>query len=676
MTNRLASQNSPYLLQHKDNPVDWYPWGEEALSRAKAENKPIFLSIGYAACHWCHVMERESFENEQTADFLNAYFVSIKVDREERPDLDRIYMDAVVAITGQGGWPMSVFLTPDGKPIYGGTYFPPTRRYGIPSFMDVLQNVASLWQEKPEELEQSAQNLTQHLLSRSATPSPDDEAVLDPDTLEQASLKIAQSYDQTNGGWGQAPKFPQPMTIEYLLRRASQGDSLALDLSQHALNAMSKGGMYDLVGGGFARYSVDDHWLVPHFEKMLYDNAQLARAYLHAYLLTGNADYRQVCKDTLDFVLREMTHPQGGFFSSIDADSEGHEGLFYTWTYAELEQNLTPQEFDALRQAYTVDPQGNFEGRIILQTKADPETLARLEEPLDQARQKMMSLRDARVRPATDDKVLTAWNAWMATTFAEAARYLQRDDYLTAAQNNLTFIRQSLLRDGRLLRSWREGKADHTGYLEDYASLGLAAIALYQSDYDTAWFTLAQYLADQILTHFFEPEQGFFDTANDHETLLLRPQESQDNATPSGSSLAIQLLLTIATYTGESRYYQIAAGVLSPMQEVIASYPTAFANWLNALDFALAPVQEIAILGNLASSEARALLNNIWERYRPNSLLAASASPPSEDAPALLADRPLINGKPTAYVCYQFTCQAPTTNADILRAQLSNASDE
>lgn len=670
MTNQLANQNSPYLLQHKNNPVDWYPWGEEALARAKAENKPIFLSIGYAACHWCHVMERESFEDKHTAGFLNAHFVSIKVDREERPDLDRIYMDAVVAITGQGGWPMSVFLTPEGKPIYGGTYFPPTRRYGMPSFMDVLQNVASVWQEKPEELEQSAQNLTDHLLARSAMPAPEENASLDPETLEEAALKITQSYDWRNGGWGSAPKFPQPMSLEFLLRSASRGDQTALQISRHALDQMSKGGMYDLVGGGFARYSVDNQWLIPHFEKMLYDNAQLARVYLYAYLLTNEPHYRQVCEETLDFILREMTDPQGGFYSSIDADSEGEEGLFYTWTYAELKEILTPVEFNILQQAYTVTEEGNFERRIVLQEQAAPETLAALEPQLASARQKLLAARAGRIRPATDDKVLTAWNAWMATTFAEAARYLKRPDYLKAAQKNLDFLRQYLLQDGLLLRSWRAGKADHAAYLEDYASLGLALLSLYQTDHNPAWFSLAKTLADQILERFYDPENGLYDTAIDHESLILRPQESQDNATPSGSSLAVQLFLNIFTYTGEDRYYQVAASILAPMQQVIASYPTAFANWLNALDFSLSPVKEVALLGELDSPEAKTLLDVIWDTYRPDCVLAASPFPPEAGAPPLLANRPLLEGKPTAYLCRQFTCQAPTTDPETLHNQL------
>ena len=670
MPNRLAQENSPYLLQHKDNPVDWYPWGEEALNQAKQENKPIFLSIGYAACHWCHVMERESFEDPQTAASMNQHFINIKVDREERPDLDRIYMDAVVALTGQGGWPMSVFLTPDGAPFFGGTYFPPTRRYGMPSFTDVLSQIASLWAQKPQELVDSGKQLLQHIRTRSLMPAPDSEAQLDPAVLDQAAFKLAQNYDRTYGGWGSAPKFPQPMTILFLLRRASLGDRHAQDLATHALDAMAKGGMYDLIGGGFARYSVDNHWLVPHFEKMLYDNAQLARAYLHAFMLTGNPHYRSICEETLDFVLREMTHPEGGFFSSIDADSEGEEGLFYTWTFEELQTLLTDEEFEAVSQAYAISPAGNFEGRIVLQHQLTQAERLPLEPMLRSAHHKLFQARSMRVRPATDDKVLSAWNAWMNTAFSEAARYLNRQDYLHAAQRNLRFLLDSLRVDGRLLRSWREGKALHNAYLEDYASLALALFSLYQSDHDPNWYQQAATLIDQIPALFYEPQAGLFDTAADHEKLVLRPQESQDNATPSGSSFAVQAFLLLAAYSGEGKYYDLAASILSPMEQVLATYPTAFGNWLGALDFALAGIKEVAVLGDLQHTQAQAMLAGIWQEFRPDCILAASPVPVPDNAPPLLKDRPLIDGQATAYVCQHFSCQQPTTDVQELIAQL------
>jgi uncharacterized protein YyaL (SSP411 family) len=671
MPNRLAQENSPYLLQHKDNPVDWYPWGDEALNKAKQENKPIFLSIGYAACHWCHVMERESFEDPQTAVMMNEHFINIKVDREERPDLDHIYMDAVVSLTGQGGWPMSVFLTPSGKPFYGGTYFPPARRYGMPSFMEVLSQISQVWQQKPEELEESGEKLLQHIQRRGSMPTPDDTAQLDPTILDQAAQKIAESYDWKHGGWGRAPKFPQPMTILFLLRRASRGNHMALEIATHALDAMASGGMYDLIGGGFARYSVDDDWLVPHFEKMLYDNAQLARAYLHAYLLTGKPLYRQVCEETLDFNLREMTHPHGGFFSSIDADSEGEEGLFYTWTYEELRSLLDEEEFLAMSQTYSISQQGNFEGRIVLQHEGKPAERPGLSPPLLSAHQKLFEARSSRVRPATDDKVLTAWNAWMNLASSEAARYLNRPDYLEAARKNLQFLFSNLYQDSHLLRSWREGKALHQAYLEDYASLALACFSLYQSDPNPDWYQHAAELSGQTLERFYDQEAGFYDTASDHQELILRPQESQDNATPSGSSLAVQALLQLAAYTGDGSHYVLAAGILGPLEQVFATYPTAFGNWLCALDFAHAEIKEIAILGAADDPAARRLIETVWSSFRPDFILAASSFPVPENAPPLLENRVLIEGRPTAYVCQHFSCQQPTTDAEELAQQLS-----
>ncbi len=671
MPNRLAQENSPYLLQHKDNPVDWYPWGDEALNKAKQENKPIFLSIGYAACHWCHVMERESFEDPQTAAMMNEHFINIKVDREERPDLDHIYMDAVVSLTGQGGWPMSVFLTPSGKPFYGGTYFPPARRYGMPSFMEVLSQISQVWQQKPEELEESGEKLLQHIQRRSSMPTPDDTAQLDPTVLDQAAQKIAESYDWKHGGWGRAPKFPQPMTILFLLRRASRGDHMALEIATHALDAMASGGMYDLIGGGFARYSVDDDWLVPHFEKMLYDNAQLARAYLHAYLLTGKPLYRQVCEETLDFNLREMTHPQGGFFSSIDADSEGEEGLFYTWTYEELRNLLDEEELLAMSQAYSISQQGNFEGRIVLQHQGTPAERPGLSPSLLSAHQKLFEARSSRVRPATDDKVLTAWNAWMNLAYSEVARYLNRPDYLEAARKNLQFLLNNMYQDSHLLRSWREGKALHQAYLEDYASLALACFSLYQSDPNPDWYQTAAELSSQTLERFYDQEAGFYDTASDHQELILRPQESQDNATPSGSSLAVQALLQLAAYTGNGNHYDLAASILGPLEQVFATYPTAFGNWLCALDFAHAEIKEVAILGTADDPAARRLIEMVWSSFRPDCILAASPVPVPEHAPPLLENRVLIEGRPTAYVCQHFSCQQPTTDAEELAQQLS-----
>ena len=672
--NRLAHETSPYLLQHKDNPVDWYPWGEEALEKARQEDKPIFLSIGYAACHWCHVMERESFEDPATAALMNEHFVNIKVDREERPDLDNIYMKAVVALTGQGGWPMSVFLTPDLEPFYGGTYFPPAPRYGMPSFRQVLRGIANVWQNDRQRALRSGQQLRQHLQREFA--SLEAAAPLSEESLQKALLGLAQSYDWRNGGWGRAPKFPQPMSIQFLLQRAARGDNYALEMAAHALDAMARGGMYDVVGGGFARYSVDDRWLVPHFEKMLYDNAQLARTYLHAYLLTGKPHYRRVVDETLAFVRREMTHPDGGFYSSLDADSEGEEGKFYLWTPQEIQQALGEQA-DLVLAAYDITETGNFEGRNVLQRALSDEQLAerfglapaQVPERLQAAHARLLAARNRRVRPGTDDKVLVSWNALMLMAFAEAARYLQDSRYLEVAMRNAAFLLDNLYLHNRLFRSWRNGQARHNAFLEDYAALCLALLALYQSDPNPRWFAAAQNLADEMIAHFADPAGGFFDTRDDHETLLVRPKDLQDNATPSGNSLAAAALLQLAALTGHGHYRARAETALAAAQPLLGRFPTAFGNWLCALDFALGPVHEIAILGPDTPARGQ-LVATLWQTYRPRAVVAVSDHPPPPGAPPLLANRPLLDGQPTAYVCQGFVCRQPVNTAEALEREL------
>ncbi|HLO14402.1 MAG TPA: thioredoxin domain-containing protein, partial [Anaerolineales bacterium] len=561
MANQLINESSPYLIQHANNPVDWYPWGEEALTKARTENKPIFLSIGYAACHWCHVMAHESFEDPETAALMNENFVNIKVDREERPDLDSIYMQATTAMTGSGGWPMSVFLTPDLRPFYAGTYFPPVRRYNMPAFKDVLQSLSKVWREERDEVDRVGSQVLQHIQPQMLGQA---ETTLSPETLEAATKSLLESYDWGYGGWGSAPKFPQPMTIEFLLRRAladSPQHEQILKASQHVLNAMSRGGMYDVVGGGFARYSVDNFWRTPHFEKMLYDNAQLALVYLHGYLVSSEVRYRGVCEETLDFLLREMTHPNGGFYSSLDADSEGEEGKFYVWTHDEIQSILGP-DFDFFKAAYGITPQGNWEGKTILQRALDDPSLAArfkldaeiVHTKLAESHSKLLEVRNTRVRPGTDDKVLVMWNALALLAFAEAGRYLDRKDYLDAARRNARFLLDNLYITDRLLRSWREGQAKHNAYLEDYAGLILALLALYQSDSNQESYTTAQILADQMVAHFADPDGGFFDTRDDHEALLVRPKDIQDNATPSGNALAATALLQLATYGDRSKW--------------------------------------------------------------------------------------------------------------------------
>lgn len=679
MSNRLIESNSPYLLQHKENPVDWYPWGELALEKAKKEDKPIFLSIGYAACHWCHVMAHESFEDEDIATIMNEHFVNIKVDREERPDIDNIYMNAVVAMTGQGGWPLSVFLTPDGEPFYGGTYFPPTPRYNMPSFRDVLLSIARTWQEDREKVLRIGDQLTENLASQSFVKS--SAKKLDEETMEKASMAIAQSYDWKHGGWGQAPKFPQPMLIEFLLNRAARGDKFGLEMATHALSAMAKGGMYDVIGGGFARYSTDNKWLLPHFEKMLYDNAQLASGYLYAYKLTGEDDYRNVCEETLDFVARELRDPQGGFYSSLDADSEGEEGKFYVWTYSELRELLGDSaDFELFARAFGVTKEGNFEGANSLQRVVDDELLAgefersheQIEQRLAEIKSRLFDARSKRVRPGTDDKVLVSWNALALAAFSDAGRYLGREDYKELAIRNGEFLIANLYTGHRLLRSWRDGKAQHNAYLEDYAALILAFISLYQTDPNTRWFSTAAQLTAEMIDHFRDPQGGFFDTRDDHESLITRPKDIQDNATPSGNALAANALLKMAAYTGRGDWRDVSETAMASVQELVQRHPLGFGKWLCAIDFALSPVHEVAILGDPNHVQTQQLIDTLWRDYRPHLIAAISDFPPPVDAPPLLEDRHLVDELPTAYVCQHFFCQQPVNDSQSFANQLQS----
>jgi uncharacterized protein YyaL (SSP411 family) len=622
-------------------------------------------------------MERESFEDDATAAIMNEHFINIKVDREERPDLDNIYMQAVVAMTRQGGWPMSVFLTPDGKPFFGGTYFPPVRRYQMPSFQEVLGSVIRVWQEDREKIRESAEQITSHI--RNSVANSPTTGELNMQAIDKAVQKLAQGYDWENGGWGQAPKFPQPMAIEALLRLAARGDNLALEIAEHALQAMAKGGMYDLVGGGFARYSVDDIWLVPHFEKMLYDNAQLAQVYLHAFLLTGNERYKRVCEATLDFVIREMTHPQGGFYSSLDADSEGEEGKFYVWSIEEIQAALPDLDDSRLiLAAYGITPGGNFEGKNVLQRVLDDTQISEaFGLPVDQVPHRLAALHDHllafranRIRPGTDDKVLVSWNGLMLIAFAEAGRYLKRPDYTQVAIKNAGFLLNELRGEGKLLRSWRDKKAQHNGYLEDHAALALGLVALYQTDPQVRWYKEASALAAEMITHFKDPEGGFFDTRDDHENLILRPKDTQDNAFPSGNALAALALLQLATLNGNGNWFSLVEGMLQRMVPIVTEYPTSFGQWLTAIDFAVGPVKEVAILGEIGSTHFNHLVASLWDTYRPRTLAALSHYPIAAGSPDLLLDRPIINKLATAYVCRNFTCQQPVTSGEALREQL------
>lgn len=681
MPNRLAQESSPYLQQHGSNPVDWFPWGAEALARALAEDKPIFLSIGYAACHWCHVMEHESFEDAATAEILNRNFVCIKVDREERSDLDSIYMQAVVAMTGHGGWPMSVWLNPQREPFYGGTYFPPERRHGMPGFKELLRNLAEAWQQRRGELQENARAMLEHLRSPAAAGGAAG-ALPDAGLLPQALQAVLQSFDWSNGGWGAAPKFPQPMTIEFLLRQhACSADPLALEMAERTLQAMAAGGMYDQLGGGFHRYAVDDHWLVPHFEKMLYDNAQLARVYLHAFQVTGKPLYKRIVEETCDYLLREMTEPGGGFYSAQDADSEGEEGRFFVWSVAEV-QNILQVDAPLFMEAFDVTAGGNFEGHSILHVQVPLALLAEkyklaedeVESRLARARMQLWAVREQRIKPLRDEKVLTAWNGLALAALAEAARVLGRADYLLAAQRNAEFVLGTLhTANGRLLRTWRAGSpAKLNAYLEDYANYADGLIELYQATFEERWFVAARQLADAMLEHFADDSGGFFDTSADHEQLITRPKDLQDNAVPGGNGMAAGVLLRLAAYTADARYSSAAEQVLARVQASAARYPTAFAQTLQALDFYASAPAEVALVGPLQDSGMAELLAELREPYRPHQVLAL-LQPLAGSAIPLLHGRVQLGGQATAYVCRNFACQLPVTTRAALHRQAGSS---
>jgi uncharacterized protein len=677
VTNRLAGETSPYLLQHAHNPVDWYPWGPEALARARAEQKPILLSIGYSACHWCHVMERESFEDPHTAELMNASFVNIKVDREERPDLDGIYMQAVQAMTGSGGWPMTVFLTPDGTPFYGGTYFPPDERGNMPAFTRVLSAIADAWQSRREEVQRSGDQLRQHLQQATRPASPG--GTPDAGILDAAARGLAAQHEPESGGFGGAPKFPQPMALEFLLRYWKRsGDEAARDVATHTLEHMARGGIYDHLGGGFARYSTDDEWLVPHFEKMLYDNAQLARAYLMGYEATGNAFFQQVAEQILEYVLRDMTDPSGGFYSTEDADSEGEEGKFYIWTPAELRELLGDEDARLFGAFYDVKELGNFEGRAsILHLDYTPTELAprlgvteaELLSALERGRRVLFEARSRRVRPGRDDKVLAAWNGMMLRALAESARVLRRPDFLEAAIANASFLLSSMRApDGAMRRTWKPGHAARlNGYLEDQANVADGLVALYEATFEQRWLSAAAELADVMLERFVDSEGGgFFDTSADHETLITRPKDLFDNATPSGNAVAADVLLRLAVLSDRDAYRRAAQGVLELLREPMARYPLGFARSLSALDFLLGSPKEVAIVGEPGAADTEALLDVVFMSFVPNKVVAGGFAPIP-----LLEGRSRVAGRATAYVCEHYVCQSPTTDPEALRALLT-----
>jgi uncharacterized protein len=684
MPNRLARESSPYLLQHQGNPVDWYPWGEEALQRSKNENKPIFLSIGYSACHWCHVMEHESFESEAIARELNQHFVCIKVDREERPDLDQIYMHAVQVLTGRGGWPMSVFLTPDLKPFYGGTYWPPTSRHGMPGFDQIIAAVSKAWEENHAAVVESADRLTEQLSHMAGHANEVGE--LTEDLLTRASSYFHQTYDRAYGGFGGAPKFPAPMSLRLLMRGwYRRQENFSLEMVTGTLDRMAAGGIYDHLGGGFARYSVDARWLVPHFEKMLYDNAQLAVAYLEAFQITGNKNYARVVRETLDYVLRDMTDPTGGFYSTEDADSEGVEGKFYTWTPQQLVEVLSESAAATFAKVYDVTESGNFEETNILNLPKTIEQQAAilrrdvedLRRELAESRKKLFVKREQRVHPHKDDKVIAAWNGLMIEALALAGAVLDEPRYLGAARSAAEFVQTNLRRDdGRLLHTWRHGRAKVDAYLDDYTYLAHGLTVLYESTGEPQYLEQAIGLANLVLEHFESQGQGgFYYTADDQEQLLTRNKEFADNAVPSANAMAAIVLVKLAKLTGKVNYLDAAEQTMRASVELMQRYPSGTAQMLLAVDLYLGPTYEF-VLAVDDSAESQAVRNDLHRRFIPHKVLAFA----DPQAPQLLGDliqgKEMIGGQPTLYVCEGFTCQAPAAGSQEITRALDTLSKQ
>jgi uncharacterized protein YyaL (SSP411 family) len=679
-TNRLINETSPYLRQHAHNPVDWYPWGEEAIERARRENKPILLSIGYSACHWCHVMERESFASEEIARLMNENFINIKVDREERPDLDQIYMNAVQMMTGHGGWPLTVFLTPDLVPFYGGTYFPPEDRYGMPSFRRVLLAVAEAYRNDPEGIKRSAWSVLSALRRMNVTQASSE--LLSTEILERAYASLSRSFDQVYGGWGRAPKFPAAMNMEFLLRFYHRTRrSAALEMVTLTCRRMAEGGIYDQLGGGFHRYSTDERWLVPHFEKMLYDNALLSLLYLHVYQVTGEILFRRICEETLDWVVREMRDESGGFYSTQDADSEGEEGKFFVWTRKEIFELFEPGEAEIVCAHFGITETGNFEGRNVLHIARPIEALADdfhlpLEEAqriIENARRRLFVARERRPKPGRDEKILTSWNGLMLQSFAEAAAILDRDDYREIAERNARFLLEHARHDGHLYHVYKDGRALFDGYLDDYAFLARGLLALYEATGTLEWLEEAIALSERMIEEFWDEEQGgFFYAGRNRDDLIVRPKDFFDNATPSGNSVAAELFLRLARLTGREEFNRYAVSILRLLRDAMPSYPSAFGGALSALDLYLSDPVEIVIIAPTKEA-GRELRREAWRPFLPNRVLVQSFG---EDERArkllpLLDGRAMREGRPTAYVCQNRVCREPVTSADELAQQLA-----
>ena len=678
MPNKLAGETSPYLLQHRDNPVEWYPWGEEALGRARTEDRPILLSIGYAACHWCHVMAHESFENEDTARLMNELFINIKVDREERPDLDSVYMQAVQALTGHGGWPMTVFLTPDGVPFYGGTYYPPTDRQGMPSFGRVLKSVADAYTNRRDAIAGTAEQLRK-IYDAAAALAPS-EGQLTAHTLDLAYRGLAQQYDIRNGGFGGAPKFPPTMPLDFLLRYWKRtGTTYALEIVAESFRKMARGGLYDQVGGGFHRYTVDAIWLVPHFEKMLYDNALLVRLGAYLWQATRDNEVRRVTAETIKWLAREMTSPEGGFYSSLDADSEGHEGKFYVWQEDELD-SLFGEDAALVKAHFGITTRGNFEGQNIAHVEADPAatasrnglTVDELERKIEAAKKILYAERAKRVWPGRDNKILAGWNGLMLRGVAAAARIFGDPEHARLAIANGEFLFREMMRDGRVMRSHKDGVTRIPGFLEDHASVGLGFVALYELTFDLSWIQRALAIARSMTQWFRDDTTGmFFDTASDAEQLITRPRDFSDNATPSGTSLAIELLLHLGDLTADDEMRRNAISPLESSATAIAKYPSAFGHLLGAADMAVHGAVEVAIVGDPLGIGFSLLEREVAAHYVPSLVLAGGG--PARDTVALLAGKTERQGMVTAYVCHASVCDEPVTDVAALAEQLETA---
>ncbi len=678
MANHLKGSTSPYLQQHQENPVNWYPWGEEALSRAKNENKPIFLSIGYSACHWCHVMAHESFENEETAKILNEHFISIKVDREERPDIDEIYMQAVVLLTGQGGWPLSAFLTPDLKPFFGGTYFPPIPNYGRPSFNQVLLSVNDTFRHRPESIKNNAEIITQAVKEQYRLSKPANKEI----DLDQIVDSQFQSYDWQDAGWGKAPKFPQPMIIEFLIQRAFAGSQKAYRIVDHILDHMSRGGMYDLVGGGFHRYSTDGQWLIPHFEKMLYDNAQLALAYLHGYFLTGNIYFRHVVVKTLEFIQREMTSPQGGFYASLDADTPEGEGRYYGWNYNQLTEVLSSEDFSIIKSLLHLSESGNFDfNQNVLQFQKNPSDVAKemavpVEEPLGRIHaifKQLMTIREKRTHPKQDQKIITEWNALAIKAFAAAGLLLKRDDFLNSARKATAFIHEEIqTASGYLQRSWGAGRASQPATLSDYAGFILALHAMYEVDFDPKIFIKMKNLFRIMQNEFASSNGLYYDSAKSVTDLILRPISITDNAVPSGNALAGHVHWLFANYQESLDEIEKVSLMINIVAEKSTQFPTSFGSWLSLADLSRYATTQVALISEEDVSSIEQLLEIYRETYRSNHVIAAKIGKDlnEDQIPGLLHNRSPLGGCPTAYVCRGFTCKQPTTDLKTFRDQL------